>query len=236
MLTNREAVREAIDSILRLRRAETHAEGHNREDIAAVREFLERSVGATVRPAEAARLLDVSKPALNRWLQRDEIPTVLTPQGRREIPLTELVDLLDEVETARAEGWGRPLARVIRERNQHAIEAVDPNRLLPRRRRRTHRTAELQSLAYHRLVAERLDDELVEAARRRLARWRRTSRIDPRWASEWEQILAQPVSAIAKTIGADTPRARALRQTSPFAGALTEQERRLLSRAVEERR
>jgi len=48
-------------------------------------------------------------------------------------------------------------------------------------------------------------------------------------------VLALPLPRIAKTISADTKRARELRQTSPFAGVLTEQERRRLLRAVEER-
>jgi hypothetical protein len=93
----------------------------------------------------------------------------------------------------------------------------------------------LQSLAYHGLVAERLDDSIVRDARTRLRRWRRDSRIDPRWANEWDGILALPLSRIAKAISADSPKARALRQTSPFAGVLTAQERRRLVRAVEER-
>lgn len=235
MLASRETIDEAIKNILRLRRAEERASAHEREEIAEAREFLERVVGSTVRPAHAARLLGISKPALSRWLHRGEIATVLTPQGRREIPLRELVDLLDEVERARRAGWGRPLAHVLRERNSRAHETVDIDRLLPPRRQRTHRTAELQSLAYHRLVAERLNKDIVEQARRRLARWQEAGRIDPRWAHEWEQLLARSVPNIARAIGADTPRARALRQTSPLVGVLTEQERRLLGRAVEER-
>jgi hypothetical protein len=34
-----------------------------------------------------------------------------------------------------------------------------------------HRTAELRSIALHRLVAERLDDELLRKARERVAGW-----------------------------------------------------------------
>lgn len=100
---------------------------------------------------------------------------------------------------------------------------------------RGHRTAELHALAYHRLVAERLDEHVVDMARRRLHRWRRDGRVHPRWGEEWVRILAMPTSRIGRTISADTPRAAELRQTSPFAGVLTEQERRQLVRAVEER-
>jgi hypothetical protein len=235
MLTNRESVDEAVENILRLRRAEERADPNEREELARAREFLERIVGATVRPTDAARLLGISKAALSRWLDRGEVATVLTPRGRREVPLGELIDLLEEVEEARLAGWSRALAHVLRERNRRAHETVDIDRLVPRGRPRTHRTAELQSLAYHRLVAERLDERIVEQARRRLGRWQETDRIDPRWARAWEELLAQSLPKIARTIAADTRQARALRQTSPFAGLLTEQERRLLGRAVEER-
>ena len=104
-----------------------------------------------------------------------------------------------------------------------------------RQPRRTHRAAELHSLAYHRLVAERLDERIVEQARRRLARWRETDRIDPRWATEWERVLSLPLERIAKAIAADTARASALRQTSPFAGVLDHHERRHLTEMVERR-
>ena len=43
------------------------------------------------------------------------------------------------------------------------------------------------------------------------------------------------IDLVAKTISADTAHARELRQTSPFAGVLSEPERRRLTRAVQER-
>jgi len=208
-----------------------------RADVCAAREYLERLVGATVRPADAARLLNVSQPALARWLENGEISAVTTPEGRREIPLSELVELLEDVERVREEPTARPLARVLRERRRESEEAIDLNRLLPRRQRRGrgHRTAELQSLAYHRLVAERLDEDLVERAQNRVRRWRSHGRVHRRWIDEWERVLAMPLPRIAKIISADTMHSRALRQTSPFAGVLSEHERRLLAKAVEER-
>lgn len=225
---------EAIEHILRLRDAERRAEPAVRVAIGGAREFIERTVGATVRAATAARLLGVSQTALNRWLDKGEIASVLTPDGRRELPLAELLDLLEEAERLGVMNASRPLAAVLRERRGAAEAAVDIDRLLPRRSR-NHRTAELHALAYHRLVAERLDDHVVEHARRRLARWRTEGRIHPQWAKQWENILALPLSQIAKEISADTPRARELRQTSPFAGVLNEHERRRLVELVEQR-
>ncbi len=235
MPTQRPETREAFENILRLRRAARIANPQLRAEIAPVLEFLEDIAGQTVRPADAARLLGISQPALKRWLDGGEISAVTTPRGRREIPLSELLDLLEEVEEVRDEAGGRPVTRVIRERERRADESIDLQRLIPRRSRRTHRTAELQALAYHRLIAERLDDEIVDEARMRLRRWRRENRIHPRWSDEWERVLALPLPEIKRAISADTKRARELRQTSPFAGMLTEQERQRLVKAVEDR-
>lgn len=224
----------AIDSLVRLRRAERLADLTVREDILPVREFLEDLLGPTVRPADAARSLGISQPALNRWMDKGDVATVVTPEGRREIPLTELLELVEDVDEMRAEGVQRPVARVIRDRQRRALETIDLDRIFPERKR-SHRAAELRSLAYHRVVADRLDDLLVERARRRLDRWREADRIHPRWADEWGDVLSRSLSEIGKVISADTAHARSLRQTSPFAGVLNEHERRQLVRSVEGR-
>lgn len=207
-----------------------------RDDLRIVRERLEDELRHTMRPAEFARLAGVTPAAVQKWMDKEEIATVLTRAGRREIPVREATALLEDLESARRQGHRRPLAAVIRERWRSADEVADVDRLLPRPRTRTHRDPELQSLAYHRLVAERLTPELVEDARERLARWRRSNRIHPHWAERWNELLDRPLPQIAKMIGADTVRARELRQTSPFAGALTEQERKRLIAGVEARR
>lgn len=226
---------DTLDSILRLLRLEDRATSEERHELRTVRERLEASIGPTVRPAEAARFLGVSRPTLKHWLDRGEIASVLTPSRRREVPVSELISLGAEVKDARRSGRERALAAVINARKERASTAIDLDRVLPRRKGRTHQAPELQSLAYHRLVAERLTPQLVEEANARLAQWTRSGRIDPRWASEWREVLEQPVSRIARSISSASPRARELRQTSPFAGVLNEQERRRLVEAVEAR-
>lgn len=230
------SISQTVEHILRLKRAEHMADAELRAELARVRTFLEALVGPTLRRAETARLLGITQPALNKWIEKGEIPTVLTPEGNREIPLPEALSLIEDVARAREEYGGRALTRVIRERQRASIQTVDLDRLLPRPpRKRTHRVPELQSLAYHRLVAERLDDSIVESARERLRRWRVEDRIHPRWAEAWERILAFPLPRLRAAISADTVRGRELRQSSPFAGILNEQERQRLRRAVEDR-
>ncbi len=96
-----------------------------------------------------------------------------------------------------------------------------------------HRTAELRSLAQHRLVAERLDDELLDRARERVERWlAEGGPVHPVWAQRWRELLDRPASDVAAAICADDEAGRDLRQTSPFAGALGPTERWRTIRAV----
>lgn len=87
-------------------------------------------------------------------------------------------------------------------------------------------------MAYHRAVAARLDERLIREARERLDRWRRTNGIHPVYAKEWEEVLSRPPDEVARVIARDASDARALRQSSPFAGALHEDERRRIIEAV----
>lgn len=230
-----ESTQATLHALVKLGRLERSLTGDSLDDAIGIREHLEGIIGPTIRPSVLAQALGIARSSLKAWIDRDEISTVLTRDGRREIPLSEAVELIADVDRARASGSARALGRVIRERHRRAAETADVNRLLPRKPGRTHRSAELQALAYHRAVAERLDDRLVVRARRRIENWRRAGRIDPRWADEWLDILSRPLPEVARAISSDAPRARELRQTTPFAGALTEQERRHLARGVEAR-
>src|SRR5215217_965411 len=88
-----------IRNIVRLRRAERTA--RDAADIVAVRTDIERSVGRTVSRALSARLLGISQTALDRRIDQGLIPVVMTPNGRHEVPLTALLDLIEDVESRR---------------------------------------------------------------------------------------------------------------------------------------
>jgi hypothetical protein len=96
-----------------------------------------------------------------------------------------------------------------------------------------HRLAEARSLAYHRVVAERLagDGALLERARARVREWLR-ARPAPHYALAWDAVLARPVADIAAFLCDDGEHARELRQSTPFAGALSPRERWALWRSV----
>jgi hypothetical protein len=99
-----------------------------------------------------------------------------------------------------------------------------------------HRLAEERSLAYHRVVAERLEREplLLERARARVRAWRTEGRLAT-YAEAWERILSMPFDAMRRAVIEDSEAGRAQRQASPFAGAMAPRERWKLWREVRER-
>ena len=53
------------------------------------------------------------------------------------------------------------------------------------------------------------------------------------WLGEWSQLLDGPIEGVLEALTSHSPRARELRQNSPFAGVLTERERQDVLRSVE---
>jgi ATP-dependent helicase YprA (DUF1998 family) len=99
-----------------------------------------------------------------------------------------------------------------------------------------HEVQDRFSLAYHAEVAARVqrDPAIVEEARRRLERWVESGALHPTYATAWRQLLALPTEQICKRLVVGGDRMQALRQVSPFAGTLTQSERRALRRALRE--
>jgi hypothetical protein len=99
-----------------------------------------------------------------------------------------------------------------------------------------HRIAEARSLAYHRVVAERLASEpaILQHARGRVGRWLDA---DPNshFARAWDDVLKRPEREIAAFLTDPGERACELRQSTPFAGVLDPRERWRLWREVGDR-
>ncbi len=92
-----------------------------------------------------------------------------------------------------------------------------------------HRRLDLRSLAMHTLIARKIarDPKLLAVARRNLKRWgERWGHRTPAWHKEWQEILKQPWREVAALLTELSPLATRLRQSSPFAGVLTPQERK----------
>ncbi len=73
---------------------------------------------------------------------------------------------------------------------------------------------------------------MVEEARHVLFRWREQGRIDDRYADRWEQLFERPLPEIRRALVEEGQEADDLRQSSPFAGVLSEPERRRIIHEV----
>ena len=187
---------------------------------------LEQQLGQTVSRLLAARLLGVSHTALERWVKSGDLPVVRSSTGREEIPVPALLDLHEAVRADQAAAPGRyALASTMTRRRDAArrlrLDAGDRSR-----GRDGHDRARARTFAYHSAVASKLSKPMVAEARHVLFRWREEGRIDQFYAERWEELLAVPLPAIRRAITALGSDADDLRQNSPFAGALSEPERR----------
>lgn len=94
-----------------------------------------------------------------------------------------------------------------------------------------HRIIEARSLAMHCLIAQKIerDPALLERVRRTLGAWRERYGNDgggvPLALDEWQHILRAPWPVIAALMTDPGERATRLRQSTPFAGLLTSEER-----------
>lgn len=92
----------------------------------------------------------------------------------------------------------------------------------------SHRLLDARSLALHAVIARKIerDPALLEIAHRNLARWSAQRQGDaPPWLEEWREVLKQPWPRVAAFITNPGEHATRLRQSSPFAGVLTNEER-----------
>lgn len=232
-MRSRERKERLLENIARLRRADRALPGNR--DIALVRAALEQELGETISRRLAARFLGVSHAALARWTRAGDLPLVHGTNGRLEIPVAAVLDLHEAVAREREAGRRRRhlLEPIMAEGRERAAQLRPQDLVAPTSSDDdAYDRAERRSLAYHRALAHRLRRPMVDEARHLVSKWRDQGKLDPRYADQWEEVLRRPVAEIRRVIAADTPAARDLRQNSPFAGMLSEPERRKILREV----
>ena len=102
---------------------------------------------------------------------------------------------------------------------------------------RSHQWIDQRSLALHEAVAVKLEaqPQLLEVARRNLERWLQQNAATA--LREWRRILdSRPLPDVVALLRSSSEEAMRLRQSSPFAGLLTTEERRAIMAAYESRR
>jgi len=83
-----------------------------------------------------------------------------------------------------------------------------------------------RSRALHGAVAARLADGItLSRARARVAAWRKTGQVHPRYTTAWDELLSLAEADIARVLVERSDQMDDLRQVSPFAGALGARER-----------
>jgi hypothetical protein len=100
-----------------------------------------------------------------------------------------------------------------------------------------HRAQDEVSLALATVIARRLAarPEWIELARTNLAAWKRANEGSPGLVAayaEWDAILSLPLPEVAAILMEPTERGQRLRQSNPFAGALTPEEVWQVKRSV----
>jgi len=103
---------------------------------------------------------------------------------------------------------------------------------------KNHRLIDERSLAFDKLIAEKLrgDPTLVDKARANLARWLQAC--DARSAPamlEWQLLLHGPLPELLALLESTDERATRLRQSSPFCGILSPEERLAIIREYRQR-
>jgi hypothetical protein len=222
-MTTVERRQELLENILRLRGALRRSPSDS--ELAKVRLSLEREVGETVSLRLAGRLLGVSHAALQRWIKRGDLPLVFTDSGKEQVPVQAVLSLYEATHSDDEGERPRYMLKPTMTRQRKAAEQI---RTPPPtgQSRQGHDRARARSLAYHRVIAKRLRRPMVGEARHTLLRWREQGRIDPRYAERWEQILDRPLPEIRRALISEDQVSDDLRQNSPFAGMLSEPERR----------
>jgi hypothetical protein len=98
-----------------------------------------------------------------------------------------------------------------------------------------HRLAEERSLALHRAVLARIDEDpsVLERARANVKAMLAEGR-SLHYARAWDELLTGPAGRLRDILVADTEDARALRQATPFAGVVGARERWAIWKRVRE--
>lgn len=86
----------------------------------------------------------------------------------------------------------------------------------------------------HAVITQKIerDRKLLQIARDNVERWRaQRGQSAPAWLDEWRKLLNQPWENIAALITEPSENGARLRQSTPFTGILTDQERRRIYEA-----
>lgn len=165
------------------------------------------SLATTLRRARLAR--GMSQAALARSARTSQSQIARMESGRQDPGLST---------------WERVFASLGLSLNVVTTPEINP-----------HRVHEIRSRVFHAIIAEkaRRNPQILARARERVAAWERDGGpTHPTWTRHWRDLLAQDDTTVLDAIVGDDEQMRDMRQSTPFAGALTEEERLGLIRGL----
>lgn len=146
----RSALEERLRQIVELRRAAAFLDPSIGDRIWCIARELRLELGDSVPKLPAARALGISVKALDKWVAKDEIPTLRRPGARRsQVETDAILDLLEEVVELRQAGVtsGVIAAGIARLRDQGRLRPkLRPNRSASELRRAYQATTPLERL------------------------------------------------------------------------------------------
>jgi excisionase family DNA binding protein len=95
---------ELVHDLVDLQVARRASRGKPRERVSRVEQRMRERLGPGVPKTVAARVLGVSVPTIDKWIDRGRIPVISTPKGQRRVALGPLVSLAAEVQALREAG------------------------------------------------------------------------------------------------------------------------------------
>jgi excisionase family DNA binding protein len=116
------ATEESVQNLVDLKVARRSSRGTPAERLRRVESRVRQSVGSGVSKAVAARVLGVSVPTIDKWIERGRIPTVPNGSGPRRVEVGALVSLGALVEELRERGQTGGLVATALQR----LEQQDP--------------------------------------------------------------------------------------------------------------
>lgn len=103
---------------------------------------------------------------------------------------------------------------------------------------RDHRMIDERSLAFDRLIAAKLRENptLIDKARSNLTRWMETADTSAQPVlQQWQALVDGPMDLVLETLEGTDERAVQLRQSSPFCGILSTEERTRIIQEFQDR-
>lgn len=195
-----------LEGLLGLRRVRELLPGN--EDVLRGIAGIQTALGEAVPQRTAAKALGIKHPELSKLVTDKKLTTIDNARGKGQIAVASLVEYIERAGIGPKEKPRWKQRRDEREKEEakgSGDKQADLARIL-----------EMRALAYHRSLARNLDSEMVDRAREALAEQSKHGAIDNEHVSEWEKVLALPVSDVAARMTDYSDAGKALRAQSPF--------------------